>query len=78
MNDVSNPKATAGKVEKEKTEEEEEEEEEEFYDRSPPNSYPQPAVSNTIKELPKFDMSEFFNLQNVNEEVKDLLEIMTK
>jgi hypothetical protein len=65
------------KGDKEKTEEEEDEEEEEFYDRSPQN-FNQPVVSNTMKELPKFDMSEFFNLQNVSDEVKDLLDVMAK
>lgn len=62
--------------EKEKTEEEEDEEEEEFYDKGPQN-YNQ-GIASTMKELPKFDVSEFFNIQNVSDEVKDLLDVMTR
>lgn len=54
-------------------------EEEELFNKNPSNSYPTPApVSNNIKELPKFDMSEFLNLQNVGSDVKELLSIMAK
>lgn len=57
----------------------EEEEEEELSNKNPSNSNPTPApVSNNIKELPKFDMSEFSNLQNVGSDVKELLSIMAK
>jgi hypothetical protein len=78
LNDITKNSKVSEKNEKEKTEEEEEEEEEDFYDRTPQNAYqPQPVVS-TLKELPKFDASEFHNIENVGADVKELLTIMSK
>lgn len=77
MNDITKNSKVSEKNEKEKSEEEEEEEEEDFYDRSPQNAY-QPQPSSTLKELPKFDVSEFYNIQNVGADVKELLTIMAK
>jgi hypothetical protein len=75
LNDVSNTKQNKSKNEKDRSEDEEEEEDE-FEDRNPNNF--QPIASNQLKELPKFDFGEFFNLQNLNEEEKDLLDLMTR
>jgi len=77
LNDITKNSKASEKNEKEKSEEEEEEEEEELYERSPQNAY-QPQPSNTLKELPKFDTSEFYNIQNVGADVKELLLIMAK
>ena len=76
VNDLTNSKIEK-KNDKERNEEEEEEEEDEFYDKTPPKQYPLPAT-NTLKDLPKFDITEFYNLTNVGADVKELLYIMSK
>lgn len=77
LNDITKNSKASEKNEKEKEEEEEEEEEEDFYERSPQNAY-QAQPSNTLKELPKFDTSEFYNIQSVGADVRELLTIMEK
>ena len=59
---------------------EEDEEEDEDYDTKAigkgSNTYPA-VLASTVKPLPKFDFSEFYNL-NTTGEVKELLQIMNK
>lgn len=76
MNDITNNKVN--KTEKEKSEEEEDEEEEELYDKTPANPYKPVVPTSTLKELPRFDTAEFFNLPNIGADVKELLSIMNK